>query len=310
MNKNMISLNSPRGAQPRLSAVVWALGSAMLAMSASAAEMQGHQHGATPAPTAEMSNMSGMQHGTAAPSKQTLRDPNAYADGYQIGVGAYAPSKQRLMHLADEHRFAGVVIDSLERAKTGADRSTRFDVQAWMGSDYNRVVLTSEGAIKNGGLEEASTHLWWSHAANPVWNTQLGVRLDTNTGPDRQWVGVGLQGLAPYWFEVEANAYVGSGGRTALRLKAENEWLLTQRWVVQPHTEWNFYGRSDVANGVGSGLSDATLGVRLRYDINRQVSPYIGVDWTKRFGKTADLSRAAGASTRDTTWRAGVRLWF
>jgi copper resistance protein B len=119
-----------------------------------------------------------------------------------------------------------------------------------------------------------------------------------------------VQGIAPYWFELDLSAYVGSEGRTALRLEAEYELLLTQRLVLQPRAEFNVYGRSDEERGIGSGLSDATAGLRLRYEITRQFAPYVGIEWAGSFGETEDFARAAGERSNETRWIAGVRFWF
>jgi len=115
------------------------------------------------------------------------------------------------------------------------------------------------------------------------------VRQDSGTGPDRTWLAFGIQGLAPYWFDVDATAYVGSSGRAALRLSGEYELLLTQRLILQPRMEVNLYGRRDEARGLGSGLADAAAGLRLRYEFSRQFAPYVGVEWAGKFGQTADL---------------------
>ena len=136
------------------------------------------------------------------------------------------------------------------------------------------------------------------------------MRYDSGVGPSRTWLAAGVQGLAPYWFEVDAAAYVSSGGRTALRLSADYELLVTQRLIVQPRIEANIYGKSDLARDIGKGLSDVTTGVRVRYEFSRQFAPYIGVEWANRFGQTADLARAAGEPTRNTRYVAGVRFWF
>jgi copper resistance protein B len=119
-----------------------------------------------------------------------------------------------------------------------------------------------------------------------------------------------VQGLAPYWFEVDATAYVGTEGRTALRLSAEYELLMTQRLILQPRIEANFYGKNDPAVGVGSGLANGALGVRLRYEINRQFAPYIGVERYQTFGNTADMVRASGGRSGETRFVAGIRMWF
>ena len=120
---------------------------------------------------------------------------------------------------------------------------------------------------------------------------------------------MGVQGLAPYGFEIDATAYLGQRGRTALRLGAEYELLVTQKLIIQPRIETNFYGKSDPARDIGKGLSDLTAGVRVRYQFSRQFAPYLGVEWANRFGESADLARAAGGPTRSTRFVAGVRFW-
>jgi len=119
-----------------------------------------------------------------------------------------------------------------------------------------------------------------------------------------------VQGLAPYWFEVEATGYVGDQGRTALRLAAEYEVLLTQRWVLQPRIEANLYGKEDPDLGIGRGLSSAAYGMRLRYEFSRQFAPYVGIERNQNFGKTASYVRGAGGNVGETKLVAGVRILF
>jgi copper resistance protein B len=182
--------------------------------------------------------------------------------------------------------------------------------EAWFGRTYNRLVLKAEGEYVGGRLEDARTEVLWGHAIASYWDTQLGVRFDSGEGPDRTWAAFGVQGLAPYWFELDLTGYVGEEGRTALRLSAEYELLLTQRLVLQPRLEANLYGKSDEARGIGSGLSDAVAGLRLRYEVNRQFAPYVGVEWARKFGQTADLAKAEGNPRSETLWVAGLRFWF
>lgn len=238
------------------------------------------------------------------------RDPHAYSGGYVLGTGQYALSDQRQLRLADEHNFGSVLVDSLEWAQANEGKSARYDVQAWFGRDYDRLVLKAEGDVTSRKLDDARTELLWGHAISTFWDTQLGIRRDSGIGPDRNWLAFGLQGLAPYWFEVDATAYIGEEGRTALRIAAEYDLLLTQKWVLQPRSEWNLFGKSDPGRGVGEGLSDGMVGLRLRYDVSRQFSPYIGVEWERKFGETADLARATGEQTSDRRWIAGISFWF
>ncbi len=247
--------------------------------------------------------------GGAAPAD--ARDPHAYADGLVRGAGAYAVPGVPALSLADEHRFGTLLVERLERTYTrGGDNATAYDLQAWFGRDFDKVVVKAEGNVASSKLQDARTELLWGHAVAPYWDTQLGVRYDTGTGPDRGWLALGIQGLAPYWFDVEATAYVGSGGRTALRLAVSYDLLLTQKLILQPRGEIQLYGKDDPARDIGSGLSNATAGLRLRYEVSRQFAPYIGVERSGSFGKTADLLRASGERAQQTRWVAGVRFWF
>jgi len=254
----------------------------------------------------EQQNMGQMQGGSAPAD---ARDPHAYSDGYTLTEGPYAQPGPRQLKLADEHAFWSVLGDRLEYQEDSD--STVYDVQAWYGTTYNRFVIKAEGDIADGTLEESSTDLLWGHALNAYFDTQLGVRLDQyNEGKDRQWLAIGIQGLAPYWFELDVTAYVGDDGRTALSAEAEYELLLTQRLILQPRAELNLYGKDDLDNRLGEGLSDLAVGLRLRYEFSRQFAPYIGVEWTDTYGDTADYRRAAGEDTSGTQFVAGLRFWF
>lgn len=245
--------------------------------------------------------------GGSAPAD--ARDPHAYSDGFSLTSGPYAQSGPRQLKLADEHSFWAVLGDRFEYQEDS--ETTVYDLQAWYGTTYDRLVIKAEGDFADGILEESSTDLLWGHALNAYFDTQPGVRLDQyDEGKDRQWLALGLQGLAPYWFELDVTAYVGDNGRTALAAEAEYELLLTQRLILQPRAELNLYGKDDPDNGLGSGLSDLALGVRLRYEFSRQFAPYIGVEWTSTYGDTADYRRAAGDDRSDTQVVAGLRFWF
>jgi copper resistance protein B len=244
------------------------------------------------------------------PAPADARDPHAYSGGFTLGSGPYALPGGRGLRLGDEKVFASVLVDNLEAVRSNGQTTGAYDLTARVGRDYDRLVIKAEGEVSGGKVQESRTEGLWSHAVSTYWEAQLGLRHDGGAGPDRTWLAVGLQGLAPYWFELDATAYVGNGGRTALRLNAEYELLITQKLVLQPRVEANFYGKSDPARDMGKGLSDVTAGVRLRYEFTRQFAPYVGVEWAGRFGETADLARAAGERTRDKRVVAGVHFWF
>jgi len=203
-----------------------------------------------------------------------------------------------------------LLIDRLEVVRADNNTSAAYDLMGRYGSDFERVVLKAEGDVDNGRLQEGRTELLWGRAITPFWDAQLGVRYDNGVDPDRGWLAVGIQGLAPYWFELDATAYLGDEGRSALRVSGEYELLLTQKLILQPSLEANLYGKRDAAREQGSGLSDMSVGLRLRYEIKREFAPYIGVEWAGKYGGTADYARAAGEETADTRAVAGLRFWF
>ncbi|TCT07064.1 copper resistance protein B [Paralcaligenes ureilyticus] len=249
-----------------------------------------------------------MQGGSAPPD---ARDPNAYSDGYTLDAGKYSLGSAQRLRMSDEHNFASVLVDRLEYVRGARGNEwMAYEGQAWFGGTYNRAVLKAEGEVARGKLLDSRTELLWGHAISTFWDSQLGVRFDHGIGPNRGWLAFGVQGLAPYWFNVDATAYVGNNGRTALRLSTEYDLLLTQRLILQPRVEVNFYGKRDEAREIGSGLSDATAGLRLKYEVTRQFVPYIGVEWAGKFGQTANFARASGERPTETRFVAGVSFRF
>jgi copper resistance protein B len=268
------------------------------------------------APPAKDASMAGMDHGSmqgqGGPAPADARDPHVYSGGYTLESGPYALPGTRQLRMADEHNFGSILFNRFERnfGRNGSS-STMYDTQIWFGQDYDRLVIKAEGDVDRGKVQEARTEVLWGHAIAPFWDSQVGVRYDSGgNGPERKWLSVGVQGISPYWFEVDAAAYLGEGGRAALRLSAEYEILFTQKLILQPRVEVNFYSQDDTAREIGSDLSSATAGLRLRYEVNRQFAPYVGVEGSGKFGKTADLVRDGGANTSDTRWVAGVRFWY
>lgn len=243
--------------------------------------------------------MDGMQGGRPPPD---ARDPHAYAEGEDFG-----PYHLELM---DHHALGTLLVENLETTRADGHSLTPFDLEAWFGRTYDRVVFKAEGVVDGGDLEEARTELLWGHAFAAYWDTQIGVRYDSGIGPNREWLALGIEGLAPHRVEVEATAYVGRAGSSALRLDASRDYLLTQRFVLQPRVEASYYGKRDVERGIGTGLSDLSAALRLRYEIRRELAPYIGIEWVRKYGETADLARLAGEDTHDARVVLGLRFWF
>lgn len=215
----------------------------------------------------------------------------------------------RVMQMDDTASLFKFKLDTFERAKSDDAYSTAWNAQAWYGGDFDKLLLRTEGE-RERGTTDVRIEAFWNHAFASFWDWQLGARRDFGTGPSRNWAAFGVQGLAPYWFEVEATAYLGESGRTAFGVRAEYELLLTQRLILQPEIELNFYGRNDRARGVVSGLSDGEFGVRLRYEIRREFAPYVGV--VRKYRHVADEHDLSldPVGRSETQVVAGLRIWF
>lgn len=203
-----------------------------------------------------------------------------------------------------------VLFNRLEGFEAEEGRGLEWEGQAWMGTDLNKLWLRSEGERVDGHTEAADLEVLYGRAVSPWWDVVAGVRHDFKPGESQDSLAFGIQGLAPYKFEVAATGYLGESGQTAARLEAEYETLLTNRLILQPLVELNFHGKDDEGRGIGSGLSTAEAGVRLRYEVVRQFAPYVGVVYERAFGKTADFRREEGEDTHDTRFVAGFRIWF
>ena len=223
-------------------------------------------------------------------------------------AAAQPPPTNHPVH--DNGIFSFVQFNRLEAFDADEGRGEEWEGQAWIGTDLHKLWLRSEGERVDGHTESADLEVLYGRAITPWWDVVAGVRHDFKPGASQDFAAIGVIGLAPYKFEVEATAYVGQGGQTAARLEAEYETLLTNRLILQPLVELNAYGKDDARRGIGSGLSSAEAGLRLRYEITRQFAPYVGVVREWSFGRTADLRRDEGEAVNDTRIVAGIRIWF
>lgn len=204
-----------------------------------------------------------------------------------------------------------ILLDRVEYRALRDANVRAWDVQGWLGGDYNKFWFKSEGEQQVGGRTEgAEVQALYARLLSPFWYLQAGVRSDVLPRPSRNNLVVAVQGLAPYWFDVEASAFIGDAGKLAGRLEAVYDFLVTQRLILQPRVETNFALDRDMARGAGRGLRDVELGLRLRYEFSRQFAPYIGVNWTRQIGATADLARARGDRASEVGIVLGVRAWF
>ena len=210
----------------------------------------------------------------------------------------------------DDPILTMVKIDQLEKTDIGNDNNTAWQAQAWLGKDLNKVWLKTEGEVVDNTLEEAEFQLLYSRAIAPYWDAQIGWRHDSKPTPNRDWLAIGVQGLAPYFFDTDVALFIGEGGNVGLRAEFEYELLLSQKWILSPEIEANFFSKNDEDVQTGSGLSDLSAGLRLRYEIKREFAPYLGVEWKKSFGTTADYLREHGEDRSDVQWVLGIKAWF
>jgi copper resistance protein B len=206
--------------------------------------------------------------------------------------------------------FGMLLFERLEAWDASPGTGLAWDAQAWMGTDINRLWVRSEGEQGAGELESAGLELLYGRSVAPWWDVVAGLRHDFKPGQSQDFLAVGVIGMTPYKFELEATAYMGESGRSALRFGLEYETLLSNRLILQPLIEAEFNGRSDEARAIGSGLSTAEAGLRLRYEFTRRFAPYIGISWEKAYGKTAQFRLQDGGDADDMRIVAGLRMWF
>jgi copper resistance protein B len=221
-------------------------------------------------------------------------------------------SKERmveLMRMQDDAPYGKLLLDQVEWREIGDEDAQVWELDAWYGGDYNKIWFETEGD-RIDGEAEGRFELMWDRIISPYWSIQTGVRHDFGIGPSRTWLDFGIQGVAPYFFDVDAAVYIGEQGRTAARFSGEYDMLITQRLVLQPEVEVRAYGKNDPQNGIGSGLSNVEVGLRLRYEICREIAPYVGLHWERKFGQTADFARERGVDASELAIVVGLHAWF
>lgn len=240
----------------------------------------------------------------------------AGAPAWAAGTGLQAqPGWPLPIH--DDTRYASLMLDRLEYRENDSEDVLLWDAQFWYGGDIDRLWIETEGEdVVSGGAggELENFDVQFSHRFAPFWDLQAGLGYQRAYGSgsdkDRASALVGVQGLAPYWFEIDANLRLSEDGDLSADLEAEYDWLLTQRLILQPRFETSYAFDEVREFGIGEGLNGVTAGLRLRYEIRREFAPYVGVTWFRRFGDSADLARAGGADVDAAAVVAGVRFWW
>jgi copper resistance protein B len=212
----------------------------------------------------------------------------------------------------DNSLFAVFQGDRLEYQSGEGEENLLWDVMAWIGTDYDKLYLESEGSwsLDAQEFEEADVELLYSRNVSTFWDVRIGIRHDFKPEPTRTFAALGVQGLAPYWFETDTTVYVSEDGDISANLEIEYDLLLTQRLILQPRFEANLAVQDVREYNIGSGINDVDLGARLRYEIRRQVAPYVGISWHRKIGESADFAKEEGEDVNVLSFVAGLRMWF
>ena len=244
------------------------------------------------------------------PSAAALNDPEFAADAIW-GADVMAPQRRAFYAEHGSMRTGKVQLDRLEyRAGKGRDGYS-WEGQGWYGGDYDRLWIKSRG---EGGFgkapQDVEVQALWSHALDPWFDLQAGIRYDIRPKPDRAHLAIGVEGLAPYLIEVDAAAFLSDHGDLTARLEAEYDQRITNRLILQPRAEINLSAQNVQAIGLGAGVSSIEAGLRLRYHFMPEFAPYFGVLYERRLGSTADFVRAKGEDVGGWQFVAGTRFWF
>jgi len=212
--------------------------------------------------------------------------------------------------MAPAPRYTQVRLDLAEVQFRNGQNGYRWEGEAWTG-DLNRFIFRSKGEGTTAQhLDSAELQGIYSRALDPWWNVQAGIRQDIRPTPARSYATIGIEGMAPYKFDVLIAAFVSDKGHLTGRIEASVDERITQHWVLQPRMEFDVAAQDRPDQGLGHGLDNAEISLRLRYEITRQFAPYIGLSYSLATGKTADYLRAAGQSPQQRSIVLGIRSWL
>ena len=259
-----------------------------------------------------MPGTSGMQ--MSMPEEESPAPPAAFSDPehaadliFDSSVMAAAREELRINH--GDYNGLFVMADRFEVQHRDRNELLLWDAQGWYGTDENRLWLQTEGEASNGD-DELELQALWSHAFHPWFDFQSGLRVDFEDGFERSHLVLGIQGLMPYRFEVDTALFLSDAGELSARIESEYDWWLTQRLILQPRIELNLSAQDIPEQSLGKGLGNMEAGLRLRYQIRREFAPYFGIEYSRKFGATADYTRRAGMKTSDWHAMLGVQAWF
>lgn len=210
----------------------------------------------------------------------------------------------------DDPIVVGVEIDRLEIRDPGGDDGSYLEGEASIGRDAYEFIVKAEIEREHGLTDESEIQVLYSVPISTYWDMYAGIRKDFKPDPSRTWGVLAIDGLAPGFIEVDASVFLGESGRTALRIEAEHEIALTDYWTLIPEIEVYVSGQSDEVMEVGSGLSEIEASLLLSYERHPKFVPYIGVNWTKVYGESADYAEEEGEDDSETVFVVGASAAF
>lgn len=221
-------------------------------------------------------------------------------------------AEEKMAHdMAEEH---GGGIFHMFRLETGYGGGkdgaiANWDLDGWIGTDENKLWIKSEGEHNNGKMEDAEVWAMYSRNIATFWDVQAGIRHDFKPRSTTYAV-VGFTGLAPYYFETEAHLFVSDKGDVSARFREENDFLLTQKLILQPYAEVSIYAQDVPESDIGAGISDAAIGLQTRYEVTRKFAPYADIRYGRKFGETSSIAKSNGDGNDELTGTVGLRLMF
>jgi copper resistance protein B len=185
-----------------------------------------------------------------------------------------------------------------------------WDMQGYYGGDIDKFWFKSEGEGSFGkAIEQAEFQALWSRAIGPFFDLQAGVRKDLH-GPDRTHLVLGVQGVAPYFLEIDVASFLSNTGDLTARIEGEYDHRLTQRLIIQPRAEINLSAQNIPELEIGAGIDNIEAGLRLRYEISPEFAPYLGIEQEWKLGNSRDFALADGEDPSVTNYVVGLRFWF
>lgn len=184
-----------------------------------------------------------------------------------------------------------------------------WDFDGWIGGDYNKLWLKSEGENSDGKTEQAEFWALYSRNVSTFWDLQAGLRHDTQPQSTTYFV-FGTEGLAPYFFETEAHLFLSDDGDLSARVRQENDFLITQRLILQPYAEIELSAQDVPERDIGAGFTQGEIGLQTRYEFTRKFAPYVDFRYERKFGETSSIAKDEGEDNDDFIAAVGLRFMF